>query len=222
MILRTCSLNLSQTKPNLEACSRQQCRAAPTGGGDVGGGRAQGGGGAGLHQPVLTGMAVNGEVGVYRKQLARARAWCELSLANLANALGRSRWKNDRPSNNKAYEPTLREHVANILTHGVSLPSPSQAPPDMLGYRAGPGHPLLLAGLPDGAGQQRPDPALRRLHLRRRPHRPLHCLHPLPHRGSCQQQRVRMVNLFADNDVCLVMNTVSDVGETCCTAVTAP
>jgi len=64
-------------------------------------------------------MAVNGEVGVYRKQLVRARAWCELSLANLANALGRSRWKNDRPSNNKAYEPTLREHVANIVTHGV-------------------------------------------------------------------------------------------------------
>ena len=30
------------------------------------------------------------------------------------------RWKNARPHNNEAYVPTDAEHVANILTHGVS------------------------------------------------------------------------------------------------------
>ena len=31
----------------------------------------------------------------------------------------RSAWKNERSSNNKAYVPTYKEHLANILTHGV-------------------------------------------------------------------------------------------------------
>jgi hypothetical protein len=31
-----------------------------------------------------------------------------------------SKWKNERPVKNEAYSPTMKEHVANILTHGVS------------------------------------------------------------------------------------------------------
>ena len=47
--------------------------------------------------------------------------------AGLSDILGRvihavrvSGWKNERPKNNNAYVPTMREHVANILTHGVT------------------------------------------------------------------------------------------------------
>ena len=35
----------------------------------------------------------------------------------------RSAWKNERSEDNKAYVPTNKEHLANILTHGVSEPS---------------------------------------------------------------------------------------------------
>ena len=31
------------------------------------------------------------------------------------------RWKNKPAAPNTAYEPTLIEHVANIITHGVSI-----------------------------------------------------------------------------------------------------
>ena len=31
------------------------------------------------------------------------------------------RWKNKPAAPNTAYEPTLIEHVANIVTHGVSI-----------------------------------------------------------------------------------------------------
>ena len=31
----------------------------------------------------------------------------------------RSAWKNEKSSNNQAYVPTNKEHLANILTHGV-------------------------------------------------------------------------------------------------------
>ena len=35
------------------------------------------------------------------------------------NPCFRSAWKNDRSVDNKAYVPTNKEHLANILTHGV-------------------------------------------------------------------------------------------------------
>ena len=35
------------------------------------------------------------------------------------NPCSRSAWKNDRSVDNKAYVPTNKEHLANILTHGV-------------------------------------------------------------------------------------------------------
>ena len=34
-------------------------------------------------------------------------------------AVKESRWKNERAKNNNAYVPTMKEHIANILTHGV-------------------------------------------------------------------------------------------------------
>merc|ERR1719445_1299086 len=37
-------------------------------------------------------------------------------------AVKRSAWKNDRSVDNKAYVPTNKEHLANILTHGVLVP----------------------------------------------------------------------------------------------------
>ena len=43
-------------------------------------------------------------------------------LGQVIHAVRVSEWKNERPKNNNAYVPTMREHVANILTHGV-MPS---------------------------------------------------------------------------------------------------
>ena len=41
-------------------------------------------------------------------------------LGRVIHAVRESGWKNERPKNNNAYVPTMREHVANILTHGVT------------------------------------------------------------------------------------------------------
>jgi len=37
-------------------------------------------------------------------------------------AVRRSSWKNGRPPSHQAYVPTQKEHLANILTHGVLVP----------------------------------------------------------------------------------------------------
>lgn len=37
-------------------------------------------------------------------------------------AVSRSPWRNGRPPSNQAYVPTYKEHIANILTHGVLVP----------------------------------------------------------------------------------------------------
>ena len=34
-------------------------------------------------------------------------------------AVAGSAWKNERAKNNNAYVPTMKEHAANIVTHGV-------------------------------------------------------------------------------------------------------
>ena len=40
-------------------------------------------------------------------------------LRQVIHAVKESGWKNERAKNNNAYVPTMKEHVANILTHGV-------------------------------------------------------------------------------------------------------
>ena len=40
-------------------------------------------------------------------------------LGHVIQAVKESGWKNERAKNNNAYVPTMKEHVANILTHGV-------------------------------------------------------------------------------------------------------
>ena len=40
-------------------------------------------------------------------------------LGKVIHAVKESGWKNERAKNNNAYVPTMKEHVANILTHGV-------------------------------------------------------------------------------------------------------
>ena len=42
-------------------------------------------------------------------------------VTDLCQAVAKSEWKNDRAKNNNAYVPTMKEHVANIVTHGVSI-----------------------------------------------------------------------------------------------------
>jgi len=45
-------------------------------------------------------------------------------VTDLCQAVAKSEWKNDRAKNNNAYVPTMKEHVANIVTHGILvLPS---------------------------------------------------------------------------------------------------
>ena len=41
-------------------------------------------------------------------------------LAQVYQAVRESEWKNERAKNNNAYVPTMKEHVANIMTHGVT------------------------------------------------------------------------------------------------------
>jgi len=53
------------------------------------------------------------------KSLFSSKAWLQSFLSQACRALKRSGWKNDRPKNNNAYVPTDREHLANILTHGI-------------------------------------------------------------------------------------------------------
>lgn len=36
-------------------------------------------------------------------------------------AVERSEWRNERPENNEAYVPTMKEHIANIVTHGMPV-----------------------------------------------------------------------------------------------------
>ena len=43
---------------------------------------------------------------------------CALLLQKISFSI---RWKNKPAAPNTAYEPTLIEHVANIVTHGVSI-----------------------------------------------------------------------------------------------------
>ena len=40
-------------------------------------------------------------------------------LGEVFHAIKVSDWKNERAKNNNAYVPTMKEHVANIFTHGV-------------------------------------------------------------------------------------------------------
>ena len=41
------------------------------------------------------------------------------SMRIVFHAVKESGWKNERAKNNNAYVPTMKEHIANILTHGV-------------------------------------------------------------------------------------------------------
>jgi len=53
------------------------------------------------------------------KSLVSTKLWLQSNLCQARRALLQSDWKNERAKNNNAYVPTVREHTANILTHGV-------------------------------------------------------------------------------------------------------
>merc|ERR1712130_431407 len=53
------------------------------------------------------------------KSLVSTKLWLQSNLCQATRALRQSEWKNERPKNNNAYVPTVREHLANVLTHGV-------------------------------------------------------------------------------------------------------
>ena len=55
-----------------------------------------------------------------RKQLLMGKVWVLNNLRLACQAVLSSDWKNERPRNNNAYVPTQKEHLANIVTHGVS------------------------------------------------------------------------------------------------------
>jgi len=52
--------------------------------------------------------------------LLKVFMWQQVALC--WEAIKRSAWKNNRPPRNEAYVPTYKEHLANILTHGVLVP----------------------------------------------------------------------------------------------------
>ena len=49
----------------------------------------------------------------------KTKAGLSETLGQVIHAVRESGWKNERAKNNNAYVPTMKEHVANILTHGV-------------------------------------------------------------------------------------------------------
>ena len=53
------------------------------------------------------------------KSLVSTKLWLQSNLCQATRALRQSEWKNERPKNNNAYVPTMREHLANVVTHGV-------------------------------------------------------------------------------------------------------
>ena len=53
------------------------------------------------------------------KSLVSTKLWLQSNLCQASRALRQSEWKNERAKNNNAYVPTVREHLANILTHGI-------------------------------------------------------------------------------------------------------
>jgi len=53
------------------------------------------------------------------KSLVSGKVWLQSNLSAACRAVRRSAWKNDRAKNNNAYVPTDREHLANIITHGM-------------------------------------------------------------------------------------------------------
>ena len=54
------------------------------------------------------------------KSLVSTKLWLQSNLCQARRALLQSEWKNERAKNNNAYVPTMKEHVANIITHGVT------------------------------------------------------------------------------------------------------
>ena len=58
------------------------------------------------------------------KKLVSVRERLLEAVTNLCQAIVKSKWKNERAKNNNAYVPTMREHIANIVTHGfIVIPS---------------------------------------------------------------------------------------------------
>ena len=55
-----------------------------------------------------------------KKQLLMGKVWVLENLRLACQAVLSSDWKNERPKNNNAYVPTQKEHLANVVTHGVS------------------------------------------------------------------------------------------------------
>lgn len=53
------------------------------------------------------------------KSLVSTKLWLQSSLCQAGRALLQSEWKNERAKKNSAYVPTVREHLANIITHGI-------------------------------------------------------------------------------------------------------
>ena len=53
------------------------------------------------------------------KKLVTTKEKVMESIRIVFSAVKESGWKNERAKNNNAYVPTMKEHIANILTHGV-------------------------------------------------------------------------------------------------------
>lgn len=53
------------------------------------------------------------------KLYALARDSVHSQYKELCHSVASSKWKNERPGRNQAYCPTMKEHLANIFTHGV-------------------------------------------------------------------------------------------------------
>ena len=68
-------------------------------------------------------------------------------LGEVYTAVRESEWKNERAKNNNAYVPTMKEHVANIITHGVTHNIHLKR--NSVYIIPGPGDPLTLAQLAD-------------------------------------------------------------------------
>ena len=111
----------------------------------------------------------------------------------ICSSVSESRWMNERAKNNTAYVPTMKEHCANILTHGVSQSSPIINTNTLASDHCSS---LSLAQLSDDLQCQGSNSAVLQSGVWSSSHWSLLSINNLPHSGCHQQPWVMMLLMY--------------------------